>query len=145
MTRRITVTTNDPQHTREQLTYKVNVLVPFTATPRYANFTAIEDGVTPAPMTVDIRKGDGGPLKLEVLSIGESGIEADLRELKPGEHYQLVVSVNPPQKPGRLRSWVRLKTGIEQVPEKTVPVYATIPASWAPTEFAAATPSPVER
>jgi len=130
-TKRLTVTTNDPQHAKETLTCKGQVLVPFKSTPRFARFPEIEDDTTPLPQTVIIKRGDGGPLQLEVLRTGKVGIMADLREIEAGEHYELTIGLAPPLKPGKLRSWIRLKTGVEEVPDTTVPVYADIPASWA--------------
>jgi hypothetical protein len=122
------------------LTCKGHVLVPFKTMPRYANFRNIEPETLPMPQTVTIRRGDGGPLDLEIVRAGAKGIEAELREIKPGEHYELMVSVHPPQKPGRLRSWVRVKTGVEKVPESTIPVYATIPQGWSSGDLASAAP-----
>ena len=83
------------------------------------------------PVTVTIKRGDAGPLKLEIVGGGKPGIEAFLEEIKAGEEYKLVISLTPPMKPGQLRSWVRIKTGTTEAPEKTVPVYAKIPPSWA--------------
>ena len=83
------------------------------------------------PRTVTIKRGDGGPLQIEIVRAGKQGITAELREVKPGEHYELIVALSPPQKPGKLRSWIRVKTGVKEVPETTIPVYADIPASWA--------------
>jgi len=130
-TKTVTVTTNDRQHAKEKLTCKGRVLVPFKSTPRYARFREIEDDTTPLPQTVIIKRGDGGPLQLEVLRAGKPGIMAELREIKAGEHYELMIGLAPPQTPGKLRSWIRLKTGVEEVPETTLPVYAEIPAGWA--------------
>ncbi len=130
-TKKVTVTTNDPKHSKEVLTCKGSVLVPFKASPRNANFQAIQDYTTPLPRTVTIKRGDGGPLQIEIVRAGKQGITAELREVKPGEHYELIVALSPPQKPGRLRSWIRVKTGVKELPETTIPVYADIPASWA--------------
>ena len=130
-TKKVKVTTNDPQHRTEQLTCKGKVLVPFKASPRYANFREVFDETTPLPLTVTIKRGDGGPLDLEIVNANNPGIVADLKEIKAGEEYELLIGLDPPQKPGRLRAWVKIKTGIEQVPSTTIPVYATIPPGWA--------------
>ncbi len=111
------------------LTCKGKVLVAFKASPRLANFRQVEANTTPMPQTVTITRGDGGPLDLKVTSTGKPGIETYLEEVTPGEKYKLIISLGEGVQPGSLRSWVKLTTGIEQVPETTVPVYATIPAS----------------
>ena len=126
----ITVYSNDPKHVKETLTGNVKVLVPFKTTPSVANFREIDDQTTPLPQTVTIKRGDGAPLKLEIVNAGQEGINTLLEEIEPGEHYELVIGLSPPMKPGRMRSWVKLKTGVEEVPETTVPVYGDIPNSW---------------
>ena len=126
----ITVYSNDPKHVKETLTCNVKVKVPFKTSPTVANFRNIDEQTTPLPQTVTIKRGDGGPLKLEIVEAGKAGINTLLEEIEPGEHYELIIGLSPPMNPGRLRSWVKLKTGIEEVPETTVPVYGQIPASW---------------
>jgi len=137
-TKRITVTSNDAKKAKLTLTCKGKCLVPFKGTPRHANFRSIEDDVTPLPMTVQITRGDGDPLQLEIVRTGKPGIEAYLSEIEPGEKYELVIAIRPPLTPGKLRSWVKLKTGVKEVPETTIPVYANIPPGWAKSEFASA-------
>jgi hypothetical protein len=106
------------------------VLVPFKSMPRYVNFRYVDAWSTPAPQTVTLRRGDGGPLKLEIAQIGNPGINAVLNEIVPGEQYELVVGLAPPIHAGKLRSWVRLNTGVKDLKTKTVPVYADIPRAW---------------
>lgn len=136
--RQITVTTNDPQQRTAKLQCRSRVLVPFHSNPRYINFLKIEDSTTPLPQTVTLRRGDGGPLSLELVPDRTNSVFADLNEITPGEHYELVIALSPPQRPGKLRSWVRLKTGVEQMPETTIPVYAEVPQSWSESELASA-------
>ncbi len=127
----MTVTTNAPNHSKVTLKLSGNVLVPFKTQPRFVNFRWIDPDTSPQPIVVTVMRGDGGPLDLEIEKFGKDGIDAVLEEVKEGEEYHLIIGVSPPQRPGRLRSWIRLKTGVEQVPEKTIPVYAEIPESWA--------------
>ena len=124
------MTTNDTSHRQVTLTCTGQVLVPFKAQPRYANFRGIDEATTPEPRTVTIKRGDGGPLELEVVGAGNPGVQWELREIKAGEHYELLVGLSPPIKAGKLRSWLKIRTGIEESPETTIPVYADIPAGW---------------
>ena len=112
------------------LTAKLKILVPFKSTPRYVNFREVDPDSTPAPQKVTIQRGDGGPLKLEIVEVGREGIDAVLNEIIPGEQYELIVGLAPPINSGQMRSWVRVKTGVEEMKETTVPVYAKIPSSW---------------
>lgn len=129
-TKKITVKSNDPKHVQETLSCKGKVLVPITVSPRQAHFRNVDDHATPLPQTITLKRGDGGPLQLKVVDSGKPGITTHLKEVEPGEKYELVVGLAPPMKPGRLRSWVKLETGIKEVPETTVAVYGEIPASW---------------
>ena len=125
------MSTNDPKHAKENLTCKGKVLAPFTSTPRMVSFRGLDSASSPMPQTLTLTHLDGGPLKLELMDTGNPGITAELREIKPGESYQLIVGLAPPQKPGQLVAAIRLKTGVSELPETTIGVYADIPASWA--------------
>jgi hypothetical protein len=129
--KRISVTTNDPKRKKVTLRASGRVLVPFKSSPRFVNFKKIDPDTTPQPIVVTLRRGDGGPLDPKIEGFGKPGIDAILEEIREGEEYRLIIGVSPPIKPGRLRSWIRLSTGVEEVPMKTVPVYAEIPSSWA--------------
>ena len=99
--------------------------------PRLANFGRLPEAASPSPIVVTIRRGDGGPLDLRITGPGRPGIQGELRVLEPGEHYELTVWLDPPQRAGRLRGWLSLRTGVPEAPTRTVPVYADVPASWA--------------
>ncbi len=126
----VTVTGNDPARPKAQLTVRGRVLVPIRMTPRLANFGMLPDAATPTPIVVTIRRGDGGPIDPKITGPGRPGIQGELRVVEPGEHYELAVWLEPPQKPGRLRTWIPLRTGVSEVPSRTVPVYAEVPANW---------------
>ncbi len=128
------MTSNDPKHKKEKLTCKARVLVPFKRSPRNVNFREVDPDTTPIPQKVSITRGDGAPLQLEIVRTGQKGIVAELKEIKPGERYELLVGLTPPLKSGRLRSWVRIKTGIEEVPETTIGIYAQIPSGWSDSD-----------
>jgi hypothetical protein len=102
------------------------VLTPFQAKPTRVNFGRIARGDTAKKQTVTLTRGDGGPIHPEVVRTGDKAIVATLREVEPGERYDLDVEIQPPWPNRRLQSWVRLKTGISQAPETTVPVYAAV-------------------
>jgi hypothetical protein len=129
-TKRINITTNDPKQQKVGLKARGKILVPFKTSPRFITFRNIDPNSSPQPVVVKVTRGDGGPLDLEIERFGKQGIEAVLEEVKAGEEYHLIIGVSPPQKPGRLRSWIRLKTGVKEMPEKTIPIYAEIPQSW---------------
>jgi len=104
------------------------------------SFRNILDDSSPQGKKVQIKRGDGGPLKPEILKTGKPGVVAWLKEIEPGEHYELIVGLTPPMTSGRLRSWIKLKTGVEESPDATVNLYADIPQGWSAPELSFAGP-----
>jgi hypothetical protein len=126
-TKRIQVTTNDPNNQKVTLMCQGTVLVPFKAKPARINFGRIERNDEAKTQTVTLTRGDGGPIHPEVVRTGSKEITATLREIEPGARYDLDIHIQPPwPNTKRLRSWVRLKTGVSELPETTVPVYAAV-------------------
>ncbi len=90
------------------------------------NFGRISRRESSPPQTAKITRGDGGPLHLKLKEIKNPAIQAELRELKAGEEYELEVTVAPPFKAQFFRDKIELETGVEQAPVAEVGLYATI-------------------
>jgi hypothetical protein len=142
-TKKITVTTNDREHLSESLECSGKVQMAVRLSPLTVNFAQVDEYTTPMPMTVRINSADAGPLAPEVIGTSSPGLDAQLREIKAGEQYELVVSISPPLLPGRLRGWVKLKTGVTQTPETQIMVSGNIPSSWAELAAPATPPAAV--
>lgn len=71
-------------------------------------------------------RGDGGPLTPKVAPISTEGLSATIKEITPGERYELVLTLTPPLKPGRFSTNVQVETGIPQAPTATVPVLGVV-------------------
>lgn len=102
------------------------MLVPINTKPTRINFGRVERGDEAKKKTVTLTRGDGGPIHPEIVRAGSKEIAATLREVEPGERYDLDVEIKPPWPNKRLRSWVRVKTGVAKAPETSVPVYADV-------------------
>ena len=122
-TRQIQVLTNDAEHQKVSLECVGSVLVPFNMKPQLLNFGQVERN-TPQQRTVEITRGDGGPLKLELAPLEHENVRAALREVEPGEKYELTVEVIPPWKGPSLTTNLTLRTGIPEVPQESIRVYA---------------------
>ena len=127
-TRKIVVNTNDPAHTRELLTCIGHVLVPLKMSPRSANFGKVARDAPTQHKTVEMRRGDGGPVAPTLARTRGQGIDAKLREIAPGERYALDVTVSPPWPNGPLRGSIVLDTGVPEASQMTLPVSANIQA-----------------
>ncbi len=128
MTKRITVNTNDRDNAAVNLECEVNVLSAMRLTPATVNLGQIKRDAAEQKSIVKITRGDAGPLKPKVVSTGNPSIAAELREVTTGEEYELEITLKPPWPSGALRGNVKLETGVEEAPEESVAVYATIAA-----------------
>ena len=78
--------------------------------------------------SISIARADGGPLKPEAPGDLPQGVGVSIKEIKPGDAYELVVTLTPPLKPGRLHTNLQVKTGVPEAPTFAVPLFATIGA-----------------
>ncbi|MCK4624817.1 MAG: hypothetical protein KAV00_05875 [Phycisphaerae bacterium] len=125
--KKITVTTNDPLHPRVTLLCKGQVLLPLKVNPRNINFGKVSRKGPSQTKKVVITRGDGGPLQPQLTSDKKPAeIQTKLTEIKPGERYELEVTLTPPFKSERLRTNIKLQTGIAEAPTTTIAVYASI-------------------
>jgi hypothetical protein len=122
------VRTNDPLNPRVSLdawvTVRSAIRTPFDnasfkrdgRSPRYFKLGPIERSAGPQMEVIDITRGDGGPLSLRVDSVRPESVSAELRELKPGERYELTITANPPWPKWGLYGQVVLSTGVPEQP-----------------------------
>jgi hypothetical protein len=122
----ITVASNDRNTPTLTLHGESNVLTALHKQPEVVNFAQIKRDTPEQKQTVTITRGDGGPLKLHVSSIGNPQIKTDLREIEAGEKYELDVTISPPWPNGMLQGPIVLDTGVEQVPLETIHVFASV-------------------
>ncbi len=77
--------------------------------------------------TVTITRGDGGPLAPELMPVDDPHVRASLREIEPGERYELDIEIGPPWPQSRaVQANLKLKTGLSEAPEETLRVYGRI-------------------
>jgi len=126
LTRKVKVTTNDPNHPNVTLVCKGKVLVPFNVKPRTLRFSKIKRSSPEQNRKATITRGDGGPLNLELVPVKGDNITASLREVEPGEEYELDVTIKPPWPEKKLRHSLTIKTGIADAPKADIVVYGEI-------------------
>lgn len=124
--RKITVTTNDPEHPTENLLCNGQILEPVSLSTKRVNFGRVSRKDPAPPKTVTITRGDAGPLDLKLRPVESEGLAAQLREIEPGERYELEITLSPPLKSDRVRANVIVETGIEKAPTASIPVYASV-------------------
>lgn len=126
--RRVTVTTNDRANISAQLECLAKVLSAVKCEPDLIAFGQIERDAPEQVQTVTISRGDGGPLHPKVVSTsGNTEAETELKELEPGEKYELRVAIKPPWPNNAIRGNITLETGVEQAKFQEIAYYASIP------------------
>ena len=78
-------------------------------------------------LTAVITRGDGGPLKLTMAPVIKKGLDVRLREIEPGERYELLVTLAPPLDSGSIRETVRFETGVPEASKAKLIISAHIP------------------
>ena len=124
--KKITVTTNDPDHPKEYLTCKGKILEAAKINPNRVFFGQVSRTEAPPPKKLVLTRGDGGTLNLKLPPVTTEGLRAELREIEAGERYELEVALVPPLKSNNLRANITLETGIAEAPTISVPVTARI-------------------
>ena len=126
-TKSISVHTNDPSQARVTLQCVGTALAPLTAEPTRTNFGRIERDATSVTKTVQLKRGAGGPISPSVLRTSDArAVVAAVREIEPGELYELDITLGPPWPKDQRRGWVRVQTGVREAPETSVQFSYTI-------------------
>ena len=124
LTKPINVTTNDAQNRTPVLTCAVTVKVPYDMSPNMINFGTIERDSVSEKRSFKIKRGDGGPLKPQIQPIKDKNIKAELKEITPGEEYELEVEAVPPWPATAVQGYIDFKTGIADSPDDKIRYYA---------------------
>ena len=127
-TRQIKVTTNDPKHPQEVLTCKGQVKVAMSTTPSVANFGKVMRTDPPKQKTIEMTRGDGGPISPKLLGALPDGVKAEIREIEAGERYTLDVTVGSPWPNESIKGSLKIATGVRESPDTTIRVVASVPA-----------------
>ena len=113
---------------------KGQIFEPLKMMPNHVNFGNVSHEASTLQKTISLTRGDGGPLNPKLAPVNTQGVEASIKEIEPGERYEIVVKLAPPLKSPRLAATLQLETGIAEAPTATIPVYATIASPPAPRE-----------
>lgn len=116
------MTTNDPDHPNETLQCEGRILMPMQMSPNRVNFGNISRSEPTKNQVVTLTRGDGGPISPKVSRTRQRGLNAQVCEIEPGEHYELEISIGPPWPDGLFRDALTIKTGVEVAREMTLSV-----------------------
>lgn len=105
---------------------EAKVLSAMRVEPATVSFGQIQRDDPEQTKTITITRGDGGPLDPKVLATGNPQIAAELREIEPGERYEVDVTIRPPWPNEMLRGTLSLETGVERAPQESIVVFANV-------------------
>lgn len=73
-----------------------------------------------------LTRGDGGPIRPSLTPVRDQNFEAAITELEAGEKYELRIRAKPPWPNDRIRTSLRLSTGVPEAASDVISVYANI-------------------
>jgi hypothetical protein len=121
----IFVDTNDPNMPKAQLICKGHILEPMRVDPvSQLNIGRVGRSAQES-RKVTLARGDGPPIHPALPSTPDANFETSVKELEPGEKYELEVKVRPADTGNRVTSVLKIATGIADAPEISYPVYAS--------------------
>lgn len=119
----LTVRTNDSQRPQIALMANAEIASALQIEPAMISFGQIDRSSTePVSKSVKIRRGSGGPIKPSVDAMASPSLHAELKEVTPGEEYDLTVTAGPPWPNGPLNTAISVNTGVERSPNEGIPV-----------------------
>ena len=115
-TRNLIIMTNDPDHSKETLICIGQILEPVVLTPKHIVFGKVSRKAGPQKTTLEMRRGDGGPIKPRIGEVKLANLDLKLNEIEPGEYYKIEATLNPPFERTGVMPNVRLETGVPDSP-----------------------------
>ena len=125
-TKKIRVETNDRNHPNETLVCHGRILQSVEIKPSRVNFGSVARTSATQYKTVTLLRADGGPISPEVKRSKLAGLNAQICEIEPGDHYELEISVGPPWPQGAFKDVLYLSTGVDVSPEATILITGTV-------------------
>jgi len=116
----ITVTSNDKSNPRAQLQFKGTVWKALEVIPPFAVFNQLNVESPPATITVRIVNNLDEQVTLSEPVSQNPAFAAEVKTVKPGKEFQVVVSTVPPLTQGSVNGKITIKTTSSKSPEITI-------------------------
>lgn len=121
----ITVTSNDKANSTAMLQLKGTIWKPIEINPPFAvlNVTA----ASPRPSTVvSIISHLEEPLELAAPESKNPAFSAELKTIRPGKEFQVIIAIVPPVAPGNVQGQITLKSSSTNLPPITLTAFANV-------------------
>ncbi len=124
--RDVTAVTNDPKNRSVRLSCRAEVRNQFKGGSLKMSFGKITRDSGPQTRTITLERGDGSAIKPSVVRSGLPAEATAVREITPGEKYELDVTLSPPWPNGPLTRSLKIKTGMKEAPETELRINADV-------------------
>lgn len=126
VTKRITVTCNDPAHRETVLQIKAKIWKPIDVAPQVAVLNLTAGASSNVTKTVRLINNLGVPVTLSAPESDNHSFTAELKTVQPGKEFQLTITAMPPFSAGNIHAFVTLKTSMTNAAVVKVPVFAIV-------------------
>ena len=124
---RIKFVTNDPRAASGTLRCRGSVLAPFDLTTNRLTLGRVARSDAVSYRTFDLKRGDGGAIAPKLVPFHAKEFDATLCEIAPGEHYELVIAIQPNLSVGAIHQTLRIETGVPETPVIPLVVTGIVP------------------
>lgn len=124
--RQLVFETNDPSNAQMKVNCSGMVQGAFKNMPSALNFGLIDPDSKEVSQTVSIIRGEGGPIAPKLMHAQLPGLTADIKEVRPGEHYEMTARLTMPLALGNLNGILMLETGVPEAPNEAVRILGTV-------------------
>jgi hypothetical protein len=125
LTRNITVTSNDKRAPVQILTLQGTIWNPIEVNPQFANINVTPDAPSNATTVVHITSHFDEPVTLSNPTCANGKFQAELKTIKPGKEFEVVITAVPPLAPGNNRGTISVKTSLTNMPVINITAMAT--------------------
>lgn len=120
VSKNITVTSNDKSNSRATLQFNGTVWKAIEASPAFAMFNQLNVESPPASVTVRVVNNLDEPVTLSEPESQNPTFKAELKTIKPGKEFQVIVTTVPPLPTGTVNGRITLKTSSASTPIVTI-------------------------
>lgn len=92
------------------------------------NFGQIRRNTPAVTKKLLLSRGDGGPIAPKLGPIRQPGLQAEIRTIEEGAHYELTATFSPPWPNGRVNTSITIMTGVMQAPKERIRIVANVEA-----------------
>ena len=121
-----TITCNDPVRTNVFLQLNGTVWKPIDVSPQMAMFTVAGDAPTNETKVLRVVNNLDEAITLSDVHCNNSAFKAEVKEVKPGKEFELLVSIAPPFTSPTVFSTITMKTSSTNAPTVSVSAYAAV-------------------